>query len=41
MLGNLFSAVAFSIDFLIFGRAITGVGATGIWLTILAILGRV
>lgn len=41
VLGNLFCAIAPSINFLIFGRAITGVGGTGIWLTILAIIGRV
>ncbi|GJJ15378.1 hypothetical protein Clacol_009654 [Clathrus columnatus] len=40
-LGSLFCAIAPSIDFLIFGRAICGLGATGLWVSILAIIGRI
>lgn len=40
-LGSLFCAIAPSVDFLIFGRAIAGLGAAGIWISMLSILARV
>lgn len=40
-LGSLFCAVAPSVNFLIFGRAVAGVGAGGLWVSILSIMAQV
>ncbi|KAG8757315.1 hypothetical protein FRC14_002163 [Serendipita sp. 396] len=40
-IGSLFCAVAWNMPFLIFGRAIAGVGAAGIFISILTIISRV
>lgn len=40
-LGSLFCAIAPSVDFLIFGRAVAGLGAAGIWISMLSILARI
>jgi len=40
-LGSLFCAVAPSVKFLIFGRAVAGVGAGGLWVSILSIMAQV
>ena len=40
-LGSLFCAIAPSVNFLIFGRAVAGFGAAGLWVSILAITARV
>lgn len=40
-LGSLFCAVAPSIEFLIFGRAIAGVGGAGLWISIMSVLAQV
>ncbi|KAH7906463.1 transporter [Hygrophoropsis aurantiaca] len=40
-LGSLFCAVSPSVNFLIFGRAVAGFGAAGLWVSIMSIVGRV
>lgn len=40
-IGSLFCAVAWNMEFLIFGRAVAGVGAAGIFTSILTIIARV
>ncbi|KAJ3478552.1 hypothetical protein NLI96_g9673 [Meripilus lineatus] len=40
-LGSLFCAVAPSIEFLIFGRAIAGVGGAGLWISIMSVLAQI
>ncbi|KAJ7670775.1 transporter [Mycena polygramma] len=40
-LGSLFCAIAPSIDFLIFGRVVAGVGAAGLWVSIMTIVAQV
>jgi MFS family permease len=40
-LGSLFCAIAPSVDFLIFGRAVAGLGASGLWISIMTIIARV
>jgi len=40
-LGSLFCAVAPSVEFLIFGRAVAGVGASGLWVSIMTIIAQV
>ena len=40
-LGSLFCAVAPSVSFLIFGRAVEGVGAGGLWVSILSVMAQV
>lgn len=40
-LGSLFCAVAPSVDFLIFGRAVAGLGGAGMWVSIMSIIARV
>ncbi|KAG8832129.1 hypothetical protein FRC17_001962 [Serendipita sp. 399] len=40
-IGSLFCAVAWNMPFLIFGRAVAGVGAAGIFISILTIISRV
>ncbi|GJJ12851.1 hypothetical protein Clacol_007096 [Clathrus columnatus] len=40
-LGSLFCAIAPSVGFLIFGRAVAGAGASGIWIAITSILTRI
>jgi MFS family permease len=40
-LGSLFCAVAPSVDFLIFGRAVAGLGGAGLWVSIMTVMARV
>jgi MFS family permease len=40
-LGSLFCAIARSMDFLIFGRAVAGVGAAGIFVSIFTIIAQI
>ena len=40
-LGSLFCAIAPSVNFLIFGRAVAGVGAAGLWIAIMSVLAQV
>jgi MFS family permease len=40
-LGSLFCAIAKSIDFLIFGRAVAGVGGAGIFVSIYTIIAQI
>ncbi|KZV65866.1 ABC transporter [Peniophora sp. CONT] len=40
-LGSLFCAVSFSVEFLIFGRAVAGLGGTGMWASIMSIIARI
>jgi MFS family permease len=40
-LGSLFCAIAKSVEFLIFGRAIAGVGAAGIFVSIFTIIAQI
>ncbi|CAL1711124.1 unnamed protein product [Somion occarium] len=40
-IGSLFCAVAPSVNFLIFGRAVAGVGAAALWVSIMAIIARI
>jgi MFS family permease len=40
-LGSLFCAVAPSVNFLIFGRAVAGLGGAGLWISIMTIIARV
>jgi len=40
-LGSLFCAVAPSVNFLIFGRAVAGLGGGGLWVSITSIIARV
>lgn len=40
-IGSLLCALAPSVNFLIFGRAVAGCGAAGIWVSILSIMARV
>ena len=40
-LGSLFCAISPSVNFLIFGRAVAGFGATGLWVSITVIIARV
>jgi len=39
-LGSLFCAIAPSVDFLIFGRAVAGTGASGLWVSIMTIVAQ-
>jgi predicted MFS family arabinose efflux permease len=39
-LGSLFCAVAPSVDFLIFGRAVAGLGGAGLWVSIMTVMAR-
>ncbi|KAJ7286022.1 ABC transporter [Mycena rebaudengoi] len=39
-LGSLFCAVASSVDFLIFGRAVAGLGGAGLWVSIMTVVAR-
>ena len=40
-IGSLFCAVAPSVGFLIFGRAVAGTGGAGLWVSILSIMAQV
>ncbi|KAF8997631.1 ABC transporter [Cyathus striatus] len=40
-LGSLFCAVAPSVNFLIFGRAVAGLGGAGMWVAIMSIIARI
>lgn len=39
-IGSLFCAVSPSVEFLIFGRAVAGLGGAGIWVAIMSIIAR-
>ncbi|KAF7330988.1 ABC transporter [Mycena venus] len=39
-LGSVFCAVAPSVDFLIFGRAVAGLGGAGLWVTVITVMAR-
>ncbi|KAF9484264.1 ABC transporter [Pholiota conissans] len=40
-LGSLFCAIAPSVNFLIFGRAVAGLGGAGMWVSIMSIIARI